>query len=132
MSPVKPLRPTDAELAILDVLWSRGQATVREVYEALYENEGGGYTTALKLLQVMHAKGIVARDDSQRAHVFRAVVSRESARSRLLGPIVQQLFGGKPMDLVLSVLGTGEAPKPEELAQVRELLDRLERERDGC
>ena len=126
----KTPRPTEAELAILDVLWSRGQATVREVYEALYENEGGGYTTALKLLQVMHAKGIVERDDSQRAHVFRAAVSRESARVRLLGPIVQQLFGGKPMDLVLSVLGTGEAPKPEELAQVRELLDRLERERD--
>ena len=127
----KTPRPTEAELAILDVLWSRGQATVREVYEALYENEGGGYTTALKLLQVMHAKGIVERDDSQRAHVFRAAVSRESARVRLLGPIVQQLFGGKPMDLVLSVLGTGDAPKPEELAQVRELLDRLERERDG-
>src|SRR5688572_10878518 len=126
----KTPRPTEAELAILDVLWSRGQATVREVYEALYENEGGGYTTALKLLQVMHAKGIVERDDSQRAHVFRAAVSRESARVRLLGPIVQQLFGGKPMDLVLSVLGTGDAPKPEELAQVRELLDRLERERD--
>lgn len=126
----KSPRPTEAELAILDVLWSRGQATVREVYEALYENEGGGYTTALKLLQVMHGKGIVERDDSQRAHVFRAVVSRDAARVRLLGPIVQQLFGGKPMDLVLSVLGTGEAPKPEELAQVRELLDRLERERD--
>ena len=127
----KTPRPTDAELAILDVLWSRGHATVREVYEALYENEGGGYTTALKLLQVMHGKGIVERDDSQRAHVFRAVVSRDAARSRLLGPIVKQLFGGKPMDLVLSVLGTGDAPKPEELAQVRELLDRLERERDG-
>jgi BlaI family penicillinase repressor len=127
----KPPRPTESELAILDVLWERGQATVREVYEALYENDGGGYTTALKLLQVMHGKGLVERDDTQRAHVFRAVVSRDAARTRLLGPIVKQLFGGKPMDLVLSVLGTGEAPKPEELAQVRELLDRLERERDG-
>ena len=127
----KTPRPTEAELAILDVLWSRGQATVREVYEALYEHDGGGYTTALKLLQVMHGKGLVERDDTQRAHVFRAAVSRDTARSRLLGPIVQQLFGGKPMDLVLSVLGTGEAPKPEELAQVRELLDRLERERNG-
>lgn len=127
----KTPRPTEAELAILDVLWSRGQATVREVYEALYEHDGGGYTTALKLLQVMHGKGLVERDDTQRAHVFRAAVSRDTARSRLLGPIVQQLFGGKPMDLVLSVLGTGEAPKPEELAQVRELLDRLERDRNG-
>lgn len=125
-------RPTDAELAILDVLWSRGEATVRDVYEALYETDGGGYTTALKLMQVMHAKGLVERNDSQRAHVFRAAVTREVARHRMLSPIVQRLFGGRPMDLVLSVLGTGDTPRPEELAQVRELLDRLERERDGC
>lgn len=124
-------RPTDAELAILDVLWKRGQATVRDVFEALYENEGGGYTTALKLLQVMHAKGLVERDDSQRAHVYRAAVSREATRTRLLGPIVQRLFGGRPMDLVLNVLGTGDRPDPAELAQVRALLDRLERGRDG-
>lgn len=127
---LRPPRPTDAELAILDVLWERDQATVREVYEALYENDGGGYTTALKLLQVMHAKGWVVRDDSQRAHVFRAAVTRDVARNRMLGPIVQRLFGGRPMDLVLSVLGTGDAPKPEELAQVRELLDRLERDNE--
>jgi BlaI family penicillinase repressor len=124
-------RPTDAELAILDVLWERGHATVREVFEALYEHEGGGYTTALKLLQVMHGKGLVERDDSQRAHVFRAAVTRETARTRLLGPIVQRLFGGRPMDLVLSVLGTGETPSTDEVAQVRELLDRLERDRNG-
>lgn len=128
---IKPPRPTDAELAILDVLWEREHATVREVYEALYENEGGGYTTALKLMQVMHAKGLVERDDRQRAHVFRPAVTREAARSRMLSPIVQRLFGGRPMDLVLSVLGTGESPRPEELAQVRALLDQLERERDG-
>lgn len=121
-------RPTEAELAILDVLWRRQEATVREVYEDLYARDGGGYTNALKLLQVMHAKGLVARDDSQRAHVYRAAVTREAAQTRLLGPIVQRLFGGRRMDLVLSVLGAGEAPGPEELAQVRELLDRLEQE----
>lgn len=124
-------RPTDAELAILAVLWERGQATVREVYEALYEHDGGGYTTALKLMQVMHAKGLVERDDRQRAHVFRAAVTRDAARSRMLGPIVQRLFGGRPLDLVLSVLGTGDAPPAEELAQIRALLDKLERERGG-
>lgn len=129
MSATTP-RPTDAELAILEVLWDRGEATVREVFEALYERIGGGYTNALKLLQVMHAKGLVERDDSNRAHVFRAAVSRETASSRLLGPIVQRLFGGRRLDLVLSVLGAGEAPRPEELAKVRALLDRLERERD--
>ncbi len=128
MHPVIPTppRPTDAELAILDVLWRRDAATVREVFEALYEDEGGGYTTALKLLQVMHAKGLVARDDTERAHVYRPAVSRETAQNRLLGPIVQRMFGGRRMDLVLSVLGAGDAPDATELAQVRALLDRLE------
>lgn len=123
-------RPTESELAILDVLWQRGEATVREVFEVLYENEGGGYTTALKLLQVMHGKGLVVRDDAQRAHVYRPAVTREAAQTRLLGPLVQRLFGGRRMELVLSVLGAGESPKPEELAQVRALLDRLERGRE--
>lgn len=122
-------KPTESELAILDVLWGRGEATVRDVYEALYQQEGGGYTTALKLMQVMHAKGLVERDDSQRAHVFRAVPTRESTRSRMLGTIVDQMFGGRPMELVLSLLGTETAPKSEEIAQVRALLDRIERER---
>lgn len=122
-------RPTETELAILDVLWRRGVATVREVHEELYARDGGGYTNALKLLQVMHGKGLVERDDSQRAHVYRAAVTREAAQHRLLGPIVQRLFGGRRLDLVLSVLGAGEAPGPEELAQVRELLDRLEQKR---
>lgn len=124
------LRPTKSELAILDVLWQRGEATVREVFEALYEHEGGGYTTALKLLQLMHGKGLVQRDDARRAHVYRPTVTRKAMQRRVLGPLVQRLFGGRRMDLVLSVLGSGEAPRPEELAQMRALLDRLERERD--
>ena len=129
MSDTTP-RPTEAELAILAVLWQRGRATVREVFEALYQRDGGHYTTALKLMQVMHAKGLVQRDDRQRVHVFRAAVTREAARNKLLGPIVDRLFSGKSVDLVLSVLGTGAAPGPDEIARVRELLDRLERERD--
>ena len=124
-------RPTEAELSILAVLWQRGDATVRDVFEALYEREGGHYTTALKLMQVMLAKGLVRRDDSRRVHVFSAAVTREAARSRLLGPLVDRLFAGRSVDLVLSVLGTGSAPAPDEIAQVRELLNRLERERDG-
>lgn len=127
----RPPRPTEAELAILAVLWQRGSATVRDVFEALYEADGGHYTTALKLMQVMHAKGLVRRDDRQRVHVFSAAVTRESTRHRLLDPIVDRLFAGRPVDLVLSVLGTGKAPDADEIAQVRELLDRLERERDG-
>ena len=130
MTPETP-RPTESELAILDVLWQRGEATVREVFEALYEHDGGGYTTALKLLQLMHGKGLVQRDECQRAHVYRPAVTREATQSRVLAPLVQRLFGGRRMDLVLSVLGASDAPQPEELAQVRALLDRLERERGG-
>lgn len=125
-------RPTEAELAILAVLWQRGQATVRDVFEALYERDGGHYTTALKLMQVMHAKGLVHRDDSHRVHVFSAAFSRDAARTRLIGPLVERLFSGRSVDLVLSVLGTGSTPAPDEIAQVRELLDRLERDRSGA
>lgn len=120
-------RPTEAELAILNVLWQHGQATVREVYEALYRDEGGGYTTALKLLQVMHGKGLVERDDRQRAHVYRAVLSKDKAQTRLTSELVQRVFDGRPGELVLHALGSGEAPNPEELQKIRDLLNRLER-----
>ncbi|HET7844639.1 MAG TPA: BlaI/MecI/CopY family transcriptional regulator, partial [Xanthomonadales bacterium] len=87
-------KPTEAELDILQVLWQRGPCTVREVHETLYRDEGAGYTTALKLLQVMHGKGLVERDDSQRAHVYRPVASKESTQSRFLTDIVQRVFNG--------------------------------------
>lgn len=122
-------KPTEAELAILNVIWQRGSATVRDVYEQLYRDDGGGYTTALKLMQVMHAKGLVERDDSQRAHVYRAVISKDAAQRRLLSDLVQRVFDGRPTELVLSALGSGTAPNPEELRQIRELLTRLEGER---
>jgi predicted transcriptional regulator len=124
----RPLpRPTESELAILNVLWQHGSATVRDVYEALYRDEGGGYTTALKLLQLMHGKGLVERDDSQRAHVYRAVISKDAAQRRLLSELVQRVFDGRPTDLVLRALGSGDAPSRDELRQIRELLTRLEK-----
>lgn len=121
-------RPTEAELAILNVLWHAGTATVRDVFEALYRDEGGGYTTALKLLQVMHAKGLVARDEGQRAHVYRATISKDSAQRRLVSELVQRVFDGRPGELVLRALGSAEPPGPEELQQIRELLNRLEQQ----
>jgi predicted transcriptional regulator len=125
----RPLpRPTEAELAILNVLWHAGTATVRDVYEALYRDEGGGYTTALKLLQVMHGKGLVERDDSQRAHVYRATISKDSAQRRMVSDLVQRVFDGRPGELVLRALGSAQPPDPEELQQIRELLNRLERQ----
>lgn len=120
-------RPTDAELEILNVLWARGGCTVREVHEALYREDGGGYTTALKLMQVMHAKGLVERDETQRAHVYRAVVSKEGTQKRFLRDLVQRVFDGSSSQLVLHALGSQHANRAE-LREIRELLDKLDRE----
>ncbi|MDC8011161.1 BlaI/MecI/CopY family transcriptional regulator [Tahibacter soli] len=120
-------KPTEAELAILGVLWDRGSGTVRDVHEALYLHDGGGYTTALKLLQVMHGKGLVERDDSQRAHVFRAAVSKERTQKRFLSDMVDRVFDGSASQLVLHALGSQNASR-EELREIRALLNRLDRE----
>ena len=119
-------RPTDAELGILNVLWQRGPSTVRDVHEALYRDEGAGYTTALKLMQIMHAKGLVLRDDSERAHVFRAAVSRERTQKRFVAEMVQRVFNGSPSQLVLQALGGRAKATREELDEIRALLDRIE------
>lgn len=121
--------PTIAELAILQVLWDRGPSTVREVHGALYSRDGAGYTTALKLLQVMHGKGLVARDDSERAHVYRPLASRASTQKRFLSDLTQRLFGGSASQLVLHALGEDPPASAEELAEIRSLLARLEKER---
>jgi len=118
-------KPTVAELEILRVLWSRGASTVREVYEAL--GEGGGYTTTLKFLQVMHAKGLVERDDAQRAHVYRAAVSKERTQKRFLHDIVNRVFDGSSSQLVLHALGS-QRSSPEELQAIRDLLNKLDQE----
>jgi BlaI family transcriptional regulator, penicillinase repressor len=119
--------PTEAELDILNVLWHRGPSTVREVHETLYRDEGAGYTTALKLLQVMHGKRLVERDDSQRAHVYRAVASKDFTQKRFLNDMVQRVFDGSPSQLVLHALGNNPRASREELAEIRALLSRLER-----
>ena len=121
-----PPRPTDAELAILNVLWERGPSTVRDVHEALYRDEGAGYTTALKLLQIMYGKGLVLRDDSERAHVFRAAVNRERTQKRFVADLVQRVFNGSSSQLVLQALGGRSKATREELDEIRALLDRLE------
>ena len=119
--------PTEAELDILNVLWHRGPSTVREVHETLYRDEGAGYTTALKLLQVMHGKRLVERDDSQRAHVYRAVASKDFTQKRFLNDMVQRVFDGSPSQLVMHALGNNPRASREELAEIRALLSRLEK-----
>jgi predicted transcriptional regulator len=120
-------KPTEAELGILNVLWEHGPSTVREVHETLYRDEGAGYTTALKLLQVMHTKGLVERDDSQRAHVYRPVASKAHTQNRFLTDIVQRVFDGSPSQLVMHALGSQPRASRAELAEIRELLAKLER-----
>jgi predicted transcriptional regulator len=116
-------RPTDAELSILDVLWSHGARTVREVLEKL--PAGVGYTTVLKLLQIMTEKGLVRRDESQRAHVYTASHSREQTQGGLVGDLIARAFEGSAGKLVMQALSTRSA-SPEELEEIRRLLDDLE------
>ncbi|HVR37931.1 MAG TPA: BlaI/MecI/CopY family transcriptional regulator [Thermoanaerobaculia bacterium] len=124
----KPLpRPTDAELAILRVLWERGASTVREVHEALASAQDTGYTTVLKLLQIMTDKGLVVRDESQRAHVYRARHSAQRTQRQLLADLMDRAFGGSPAQLVMQAL-SGRKASTQELSEIRSLLDRLEGE----
>jgi predicted transcriptional regulator len=119
-------RPTNAELAILRVLWQHGPSTVRAVHTALREGgaEPVGYTTVLKLLQIMTEKGLVTRDVSARTHVYAAAASEATTRGRLVSDLIDRAFGGSSLALVLQALSTTPA-SPAELAQIRQLLDEL-------
>jgi len=125
----KSSRPTEGELGILQVLWEHGACTVREVHEVLHRRDGTGYTTALKQLQIMYDKGLVQRDESQRAHVYRAAVSKERTQKRFLADMLRRVFDGSSSRLVLQALGDHKASR-EELREIRELLDRLDEDGD--
>lgn len=123
----KTPRPTDAELAILRVLWQRGASTVREVHEELNRNHETGYTTVLKMLQIMTEKGIVVRDESQRAHVYAARESEQRTQGRLIGDLIDRAFGGSPAKLVMQAL-SGTKASAEELSAIRGMLEKMEEE----
>ena len=128
MSRMTVPRPTDAELSILRILWNRGPSTVRQVHDELArERPGAAYTTALKLLQIMTEKGLVVRDESQRAHIYEARLSEQRTQRQLLGDLLDRAFGGSPAKLVMQAL-SGRKTSAEELSAIRELLDRLEGE----
>jgi BlaI family transcriptional regulator, penicillinase repressor len=121
----KPPKPTDAELGILRVLWSRGPSTVRQVHDALNEVRPTGYTTALKLLQIMADKGLVARDETDRTHVYSANVGESETQRQLLDDLMTRAFRGSAMTLVMQAL-SGAKATPDELARIRKLLDEHE------
>jgi BlaI family penicillinase repressor len=120
-------RPTDGELAILRVLWERGASTVRQVHETLEARRPAGYTTVLKLLQIMTEKGLVRRDESERAHVYEARVPREETERQLVGDLLERAFSGSASALVMRALSSKKT-SPEELARIRRLLDEMEGE----
>jgi predicted transcriptional regulator len=119
-------KPTEAELAILRVLWERGPSTVRDVQQALEDERGTGYTTALKLLQIMTDKGLVRRDDRERTHVYEAVLPAEATQRQLVRDLLDRAFGGSARQLVMQALSAERASKAD-LAEIRKLLDQLER-----
>ena len=118
-------RPTDAELAILRVLWELGPSTVRQVFEVLSAERELGYTTVLKMLQIMHEKGLVQRDVTDRTHVFSATRTQVQTQRTLLDDLLDKAFGGSSLSLVMQALATRRASR-EELAEIRKLLDQAE------
>lgn len=117
-----PPRPTDAELEILTVLWSTGPATVREVHAVIAERRPAQYTTILKFMQIMAEKGLVRRDERERAHVYQAARSREWTRQQLAGDLLDRAFSGSTKALLLGALSARKATEAE-LAELRKLLD---------
>ncbi len=118
-------RPTDAELAILNVLWAQGACTVRDVHERLSQEREMGYTTVLKLMQIMFEKGLVTRDDSQRSHVYKARQKEQTTQRMLVTDLLARAFGGSTEKLVMQALSAKKASK-EELAEIRRMLNDLE------
>ena len=122
MSTSKILKPTDSELEILHVLWERGEATVRTVHEELLQTKDCGYTTTLKLMQIMFEKGLVLRDESNRTHIYKPNVSREKTQKQLMDKMVDALYSGSHSQLVMQALGA-HTPSSAELDEIQQLLD---------
>ena len=124
MTIIKHTRPTESELEILTVLWNNDSATVRTVHEELSKTKASGYTTTLKLMQIMFEKGLVTRDDRNKTHIYMPAVTREKTQMQFLQKMINTLFAGSPASLVLQALG-GHAASEEELEQIQELINTL-------
>jgi BlaI family penicillinase repressor len=125
MSRKKTPGPTARELAILGVLWARGPSTVRDVHEALQHEEPTGYTTTLKLMQIMVEKALLVREDDGRRHIYRPALSEEKTQKQLLGDLLDKVFAGSAEKLVMRALAARKV-SPRELQRIREMLDKME------
>jgi BlaI family transcriptional regulator, penicillinase repressor len=120
-----PPKPTEKELEILQILWNNGPAAVKEVHDVMGGEDQNGYTTILKLLQIMYEKGLVTRQKSGKLHLYEAVPSRESTRQVMLDKMIDTVFQGSAMQLVMSALGNKKSSK-EELTEIKKYLEKLE------
>ena len=118
------IKPTEGEMEILQVLWKQGNCTVREVHEAL-DKENSGYTTTLKLMQIMHEKGLVDRDTSSKTHIYRSLVNQEKTQQQLVNKMIDNVFNGSAARLVMQALGNKSASK-EEIELIKEYLNKVE------
>jgi len=123
----KTARPTDRELTILRILWDNGPSTVRQVNEAMSQDEDTGYTTTLKLMQIMAEKGLLLRDDSQFKHVYRPALTEEKAQKQLVGDLLDRAFSGSAEKLVMRALSAKKV-SAKELASIKKMLDEFEEE----
>ena len=126
MKPEPRIQPTPSELEILHVLWNRGPSTVREIHEELSKEKDLGYTSALKLLQIMTGKGLVTRAEDQRAHVYSASEPAETIKQQLAGDVLQRVFRGSASQLMQHAL-SGRSSSRQEIEEIRALLDEYER-----
>jgi BlaI family transcriptional regulator, penicillinase repressor len=119
------IKPTEAELTLLNILWQLGPATVRQIHETVSETQKTGYTTVLKILQIMHEKSLVIRDESNRAHVYAAANSEMQTQSSLIKDLISKAFGGSTSKLVMRALD--ETTSKKEIDDIRQLLNSLEK-----
>jgi len=128
MTLIKNIKPTESELEILQVLWANNTATVRTVHEELSKTKDAGYTTTLKLMQIMHEKGLVTRDDSSKTHIYQPAVSREKTQKQFLNKMIDTLFAGSSANLVLQALGGHDASQAE-LEKIQALINELKKDK---
>ncbi|SDT50294.1 Predicted transcriptional regulator [Mucilaginibacter mallensis] len=120
------IKPTESELEILQIIWEKGQCTVRDVHEVLAKTKDAGYTTTLKLMQIMHDKGLVERDTSAKTHLYKALITREQAQNTALDKIISTVFKGSTSQLIMQALSSNKSSKAE-LDMIKDYLDKLEK-----
>ncbi|NLR81249.1 BlaI/MecI/CopY family transcriptional regulator [Chitinophaga eiseniae] len=124
---LKQIRPTESELEILGILWEKGPSTVREVHDILSQTKDAGYTTTLKLMQIMHEKELLQRDTSSKTHVYTAAISQQTTQQQLLNKMIDTVFGGSASQLVMQALGQHKSSE-EELDKIRQYLSDMEKQ----